>query len=1212
MFGHRLAQGLCNTRLAGARGLLSVGLSLLLSFSAPLSAQTLADLVQSATGDIMLPPGPTLGRADINGTAVIRGVDGTVLSAPTDDAILAVLPGARLQLSEVALVQDGQSKFALYVDGGTVGLADCRIEGAFEVSIYVAAGSLTLQNCQIDGGLYGIQAAPGATVVLQNVRLTGQGNTAVRIDGASLVMEDVTVTDAGETGIVAVSAPEFVAEGVGISGILKDGLWLQDAGRAKMTGLAIQVSGQAMTVSGGDELWLEGALLQGSVGALVLDGIAVVSLAHSRLLGGDGATTSVMANVGSADVREVEIVGGDTGLYLTGQVGGQAFHRVFLHSQTGAALFVDGATVPDGMAPPAFTDLRIIALGAAFPAYFRDSGPLLFSRAVLIGDGFLPFAVEGAASPRFESSALITAPEWLTGDFAYLVQPNARPAFLPVGDLALLDAASLGAGTVHLSLADFANSLGPEPEIRQAVANFATGGAFDPRALALALEFVVPLVDAADAAATTEVALAPPEPGWLWDSAAARIALTGTNGLETVLGPGDFPVVLPVGDYSLSVDGHSAGRVSLAPGAILTLPLPDAPFYAWRDAQGQKWRGPALYLRPATELSALLAGFRPLRVAEYWGHAPAFAARPEADRAFAAEVIAKGKAALPGLLAELQTFQAAEQWPDFNRRWLTVDLLLDIMAQFGKVEDAAWLIALPVPDTVQIDQLETAVLIETRLGALRTGAVLPAARAALAAILAGESSQRRTTIRLVRGLARSGLPDGMAMLADLQRALRLETPAGPPETVGIVELSRTTPDLAGDIPALFLDRLEAEVMTYLSGPLPEGATPPLGSDLWTAAVAALAHERVHSPGKTRRLPIPPEALIGPSAWAFADPETLMLGPLATVGPPDIHRLNGWTYKVPEYLCAALSYRTPADRQARLDALRLQVATAVTYALIKDEAEGDVALVDQTFRKVSLLLDLILGECVLSDGVLNSFGRSAAEEEAAIFDQLDYDPLWWVRLPRTRALLGSFAQGVDFPVLNGHSAIPLAEIEALLATGDGGYPPLKEAFLARHRLVTDAFHATHDSLTFGAERRQFRLRNDGGNGSVTIAGVLDIRPILSDGRLILAIRHAIQSPDYGGLAAMITAPDREPYETNNRLLMFEAITLDRGGEVVPMLHEGISATGVHFFAAPWQGDLSDTALHLSMRFWDATWQVDVPLWSSVLAHDLRAGKGEGGP
>ncbi len=1191
-----------------------------LTLLGPAAAETLAELVGStAAGEaIALPAGKTLGRADVSGKTVIRGSEGAILAASDDDTILAVLPGAELHLSNVDLIQEGASRFGVYVDGGTLVLEDCRIEGAFEVSVYVSAGSLAIRNCEIEAGLYGIQAAPGSTVVIENVRMTGQGDTAIRADGSALDLSEVTIANSGQNGIIATNSPAVRSDGVTISGILSNGIFLKDAASAELRRIVVQISGQAMTVEDGSDLSIDGLLLQGSTGALALNGVAGdIRLAHGKLQSGDGAVTAYFGGRGKTVVSDVEIAGGETGLYLTGANGDALFERVFLHSQTATGLFVDAILLDPGGMPLQFRDFRAIGAGQALPAFFQDSGPVEFSRAALLSAGVLPFAFDEGSAISFANSVLISAPEWIDGHIALELDPGARPSFIPFGPLAALDEGTIGSGTVQLPLAEFAERA--EGDVRREIAAFAALGEFDPSVLALALEYALPAIVQADtsgaltglalaplADALTELALAQPADGWIWDGAAAEIALTAATGETVSATPADFPLFLAAGDYSLAIDGCAVGQVIVADGAVLRVPLPDAPFYAWRDDQGRKVRGPTLYLRPAGELAGLLAGFRPLRPGEDWGSAPVFAPRRGADRQLAAAAVASGRAAIPDLLTEMAALRVAESWVELDLPAKQVYISLDIMEQFGSREDAAWLVGLAIPDGVFVDQLETAVLIEMRLDALTDGATLPAARAALAAFQSGDATARGPAIRLVAALARSGLPEGIELLRGLERRLRDEPLKGAPNPTGIVELSRLSPDLAGDAPAVFLDRLSSAVERYLSGPFPDGEAVPIRQDHWNAAIAALAHEAIHSPpdAPPRWLPVPVEAIIGPSAWAFADPTVLMRGPLSTVGPPDLRRVNGWTFRFPENLCAALAYRTAADRQARLDALRDQVSEAVTLALVPDAEEGDQARVDETYGRVQFVLDLILGECVMSDAILRNFDRDARGEETAIFDKLDYEPLWWVRPARTRALLESFASGGERPMLHGHSAIPLAEVAALLPEGSGGYPPLREVFLARHQLQSDAFQSSHDTLTFGSERRQFRLRNAGGNGSITIAGYLDIRPILSDGRLIVAIRHSIQSPDFGGLAAMINEPDRTPYEVDNRILMFEAVTLDRGGAETAMVLEGTSASGVHFFAAPWDADLSDTALHLAMRFWDVTWEIDLPLWSSALAHDRR--------
>lgn len=1180
-----------------------------LVLSSPVLAETLADRIALAAGSggVTLPAGTTSGRADISGRLTLTGEDGATLTAPADDAILVALPGAEVRLSGVDLLQEGQTKFAVYVDGGSVWLTDCAISGAFEVAIYVASGNLTVQDCAIDGGLYGIQAAPGSTVTLDGLQMTGQGDTGVRADGASLAIHDLTLADGGENGLIVIDSPDLRIDGLTLSGILSTGIWLQNPARADLSRLSVEVSGLALTLSGGGTLDLDGFVLNGTQGALVAEGITEsLSLMRGRLQSGEGATTAYLHDIRGLRLDDVQIVGGETGLYLTGALPLAQLSHLFLHSQGMTGLFVDTLAEGSGLV---LTDLHAVASGAALAAYFRDSGPVICNHCGLIAAGPLPFASEGASAPVFDASAIFSAPDPVDAHLPIFATPDLPPRFLPTGALWWDTDTALGSGTIIGSLASLTELLPAGSGLTEPLVDFATTGPFDPGALSLAIAYALPIAsDAGDQADLITLSLAPPEEGWLWDATATIITLTDASGETVTATPGDFPLHLAAGTYALALDGQPIGNIRAEPGAVLILPLPDAPFYAWRDGDGTLRRGPALYLRPKADLAALMAGFRPLRPGEYWGYAQSFAPRRGADRALAARIIAAARTDIPALLTELADLRATEAWPDFNLRWQRIRMLLDILSQFGNRDDAAWLLSLTIPPDIQIDQIETAVLIETRLEALTDGAALPTAIDRLASFDSATPADRLTTQRLVKALARSGLPAAQPLLADLARRLQPKALTDRPDPFGIIELSRLDPEIAGDLPSAYLDQLSRHTLAHLSGDRPPDELAPNGLDLWNAAVAALAYEAIHAaPGTApRRLPIPVAAGIGTSAWAFADPETLMSGPLALTGPADPGRISGWTYRFPEYLCAALAYRTPADRALLLDRLRLEVIDAVTPAVTPDEDESDFALMADQAAMVGFALDLTLGECVLSDAILNSFGRDNDEEEKATFDQLDYEPLWWLRRPRSHKAISDFAAGVDYPTLGDHSALTMEEVQTALATGALADPALQDLFLARHALMSDAFQSSFDTLTFAAERRQFRLRSDGGTGSITIAGYLDIRPLLSDGKLIVAIRHRIESPDYGGLAAMITEPDRAPYEADNRRLMFDQLVLDRAGRETVMDYQGSSASGIHYFTAPLETGLADTALHLSMRFVETRWEIDLPLWASTTAHDLRAG------
>lgn len=98
---------------AARRAVLPCVLVVSLTLLGPAAAETLAELVGSTTAGeaIALFAERTLGRSIVGGKTVIRASEGAILAEPDDDAILAVLPGAELDLSNVDLIREGLSQF---------------------------------------------------------------------------------------------------------------------------------------------------------------------------------------------------------------------------------------------------------------------------------------------------------------------------------------------------------------------------------------------------------------------------------------------------------------------------------------------------------------------------------------------------------------------------------------------------------------------------------------------------------------------------------------------------------------------------------------------------------------------------------------------------------------------------------------------------------------------------------------------------------------------------------------------------------------------------------------------------------------------------------------------------------------------------------------------------------------------------------------------
>lgn len=1220
-------------------------LTLIFINAAALQAQTFAELVQHGhAGDpILLAAEGTTGRADVSGELVLVGPPGAAarLTAPEDDAILVVLPDATVSITDAVFVHSGVTRFGVYVDGGALTLERCAFEGAFENAVYIASGSVTLKDCVISDATIGLLAGGGAVVQAEDLVISDAGDIGIFADAASLdlirtrvenaartgitvqsgsvlTLADSAIVSASETGLLAIGAATVSASGMSLEGAGGRAMIFQEVAETRLERLRIAPGwAHGLTVQGGGTLLLEGFALHGATGALSVSTMTgPVRLSHGRLSAETSGQVAVLVDAAGINADDVEIVGGEVGLYLTGAVSGARISSILAHGQSNVGLYVDEALDPTGAAAPRFDDICAIAHGEALPMALRASPGITVAGSAFLAAGPMAFSSDTSPGMRLADNffAASPAPGLETQPRLLQIDGEARPRFLDDGVALPVDWDQAPEGNAGLSTAALAAAPGLPEELRRAVADFSLGLPSAPGALRLALDYARPVALPAPTEPAHEVSLAPPEPGWVWDASAARIGLSGPGGLNFDLTPGDFPLALAPGLYAVSLDGRPAGRLDVSGPSALTLALPLAPFFAWRAADGTLVRGPALYLRPKAELAALLDGMRPLLPGEFWGRAGLFAPRRGADRAAAAAFLAEARATIPDRLGRMAELQAAKIWSQFDRNWQTVNIAFGLFAVFGSTEDADWLAGLAVPPGISIDNLETAALIETRLGRLTGGVALATARARMAELAAADANSRRALGRLLVTLARLGSSEAIGLLAEYRReSMSIETSPSPDPT-GVIELSRQDRDHAGGMPSAYLDRLQAAHALFLAGNFPQNVDRPTNISLWIAAAAALAHEVVHGDPSAplRRLPVPPGAGAA-FGWLLADPVTGIAGRFGKFGPPEGVNLHGWTGGVGSSICPALALRPAGERGSIVARSRAEIVTAVLdHGFAEAANPGSPDHMDR-IRDINLSLDFGLGDCVLTRPVIDPFGRDAQGEETSFFNQLDYEPLWWVRRPRVETVMANFGRGEDaLPAFAGLSPYPTEVLTAALGPDHRADPDLLAALLARHRLATDAFHNPLAAFTFGSERRQFRLRNEDGNGTVVIAGYLDIRPLPDGERLIVAIRHDILSRDYGGLAAMITAPDRAPWEGEQRLRMFETVTLDRGGVETAMSHAGSSAAGVHFFTAPWNGRLDDQTLHLGMRFWDATWEIAVPLWASALAHDLRLAAGEAVP
>lgn len=1133
------------------------------------SLQALVDATAPALP--AFPAGARLeGPAVIERTIELGGAADARMIIEARDAgpLIRIRNGAEVTLRHLVLMSDEDAGPAIHLEAGRLRLEDCGIEGRFEVAVLVTEGTLDIARCDI----------------------TVAGEGIVALEGTRLQLAEVGIDVEGAAGVTLRGAAEATLSRLRIAGTGAAALRLDTVGAARIAGLSVPegwATGLIAQASG--VLTLDGFEIIGTDGAIRLEDARVaVELGQGRARTGRGGFALEIGGAGPFRVESVSLEGGG-GLRIADGASDLSLRRVFALGHAGAALDLGAGP---GVAHLAET--HALARGDA-PALSHSGRRVLVEDSALFAVGGIAIDPAGAVPAVMASTLLVAAPRIAEG--ARIVDGTATsPPLLATGRAEPLGDNPLPTGAAALTHAEAYRLLEGQPELQAALADFVAGKDPAPGLLDAALSLLPR--PAGTGSAVWAVTLAPPEPGWIWAGDAVRIDLNGPEEDRRDLLPRDFPLELPSGRYRVMMDGRAAGVLNVTAPSELRLPLPDAPFLAWNDETGRLVRGPTLALRPADELAVLLAGLSPIKPFGHWSRLPDLAPRRGADRAAAAAALAAIRNALPMTLAELDSLEADDRF----QRSLTVMFWLDLFALFGNPEDASLLLDLPeMPRWLERFRDLAVIALEERHGLLGRGTMMARLRSGVVGLDRAGPAEREGIWTLAADLARTGQPEAQRLLA-LLRSAHADDDGPALDPRGVLELSLAPPEIAGLLPGRYLDHLAAEVERMLAGLPPTGARWPLLAEHWVPAGVALAY--MAAVGRPRPMPVPAEISSGEMAWIFADPIPFISAYLGNLGPPGDHRTAGWQIHAGRILCPALALRSDAERRDLVERFRAELTRAVLREEAPDFDDLDPDLQASWRRYIGFVLDFSLGECIRARIHVNPFGRDAQGEERAFFDHFAYRPSWWQRRPWARTTLARFAAGEPHVNLDGLGAYSPDFVEESLMPDPVVDRRLIEAFLTRHRLLTDAFQTEVVRFGFGSERRQFRLRNGAGDGTITIAGSIDIRPIPDGERLIVAIRHDIRSPDYGGLAAMIREADREQYEANSRLRMFEAVVLDRGGVETPMAHAGTGPDGVLYFTAPWSGDFDDLHLHIDLRFMDAAWSVSIPLWSSTVARRLR--------
>lgn len=1069
--------------------------------------------------------------------------------------------------------------------GSVVSVARGRFGAAAEIMIYADGADLRVEGLEIS------QAAQNAMLLrgqghaqVEGVRITGQSQTMLALtQGAALTAREIVLEGTGGTALFAQGAGALDLGGFDLRGPFDGGIVLQGGEGVRIDGFA--VSGAAHPVQ-----------VQGLVGP--------VHLRDGRIVGVPGNASMVVSDSPGVVLDRLRITGGDVGLFLSGRIDGMRLSGAVLSGQTSYGIAFQDIPQGEGADMPVIEDTTVIATGGALGLFAKDAGLIGLRDNTFLGQTDPTIHLENAFVAEAAGNRLITVPgkaerrlvlRDMEGDLGRRLVPGGRTE--PVRGVIVP-----AEGAIALSLADIVATDGLTREEKFALADFTSAQkAPDTALLEMALLAIPPVQSLAERAGVS-VELAPPGgyDGWLPD--AMTIGLVDGVGRRQELRPGDFPRVLLPGSYRVLIDGRDAGVARIEAGKPLVLPDLDQPHLVSRDAGGRILRGPYLHLRAPNVLARILEGWRPLRLGEWMGGASYSVARRGADRALAASMVAEARTRLKPLQDEIAAATAAENGLLVDRLWNMQRMYLEILGEFGGAQDLDWLISELVAADVAPSVL-VAIRAEARLGRL-----VDSPLKALAVARLSQGLDDGTARRIVEAMARLGDPWALGVLAALRAAA--VRAAEPTDAVpdGIETLVLAEPDIALGHMRDYLTRLAANGRAYAEGGTIERNRLGWAAD-WRNAGLAMAYIARHGSAADRALlslPVPLAADFVGLLPFVSDGPGLVRNYLRDLPDGEPRRINGWKRNHGLWLCPALTL-SPPERVGTLVAdMEAAVAEAVRRLIVTDYWQRDADGRRRIDNGIAFTEALSASHCLLDESVLAVSGTAAEEEDRKFGKNPEVGLLdWWVRPVRAERLMRAMAQGDSYLPLGVLSPYDTDLLMAALAEAGGTEAEFTRLFEAHHRLLTNAFVSPQWFVSFQSERRVFRLRSEGGDGTISIAGHVDIRPIPEGDRLLIAIRHDIRSRDYeGGFAAMITAPDREPYERDNRRAMFESVALEQAGKLSEAQFLTATPEGVLLFEVPYSGDLAESYLRIGMRFVDTRWDLDVSLYDSHLAVDSR--------
>ncbi|MBL4874361.1 MAG: right-handed parallel beta-helix repeat-containing protein, partial [Rhodobacteraceae bacterium] len=1074
--------------------------------------------------------GGATGRADVDSVLHLAGdpAAGSVLTAPDDDAIIAVFEGSDLTLTDLIFRQSGNNRFGLYIAGGKVTIDRCLFEGTFDTAIYMAAGTLTIKNCTLDGIRNGIGAQQGATIVVEELIVRNAVETGILAQGASLIISGADFENAGQNAVyvegpVTVQMSDTVFSGSsdiqfallnGASAEISDvgfklnggsAILVQDADRFVAREVEITGSGTlGVSVQGLRELELAGISIRLLGSPIQINGVAgVASLRGMQIevLGAEGYGLNLQ-NIGTLEVSQTTITDGAVGMLLQGNFGAFDLSDNTLIAQTQYGLAIQDIYFDQNTENANVSDNVVITANDGIPLSLQDTSGLAVMQNTFVSSGSVTAILQNSERTLFSQNTLVTAPNTPESP-EFIVETDGGRLIVSSGAanplrglLSFEETESRGANT-YLTAATLVRSDYIDQEGRLAVAKYWSGDLTpDYTDLRMALGDM----DADLAARAVEmeswplISLAPPPDGFRWSSNAFTVTFRDLQGNEITAYPSDFPLRVPFGQQAVDMDSRTVAVLDILGDQTVDLPIQNAPYFIWHDEQGPV-RGSTIQLRDPDVLRAMLNGRRSPSIGEYRGEFELFAARAGVTAQDANAARQMAILTLPTLQPLIKAAEDREAWPERQRINISQQQLLDFLVEFGLPEDVSLILNDLVEGGLSTrTAANTAVRLEQRLGLLENGQ----SKQRLAELLKTDPVGWPAA-ELADALSRTGDQSGIAAEIAIHQS-RLDNPDyGRRVSEALRVLDYVDPEIGLKYNRQYLEATRDAITVEAAESDFSEAWGLISSASWVNVGRSLAYIAAYGDEADQSLlaiPVPVKADFRGLIEYAQSPSSVLSTNLGYEGPAQPGRAYSWPLNFGRMACPSMTWRTADDARFELESMRFLMRNAAIRDF-QPEFYNLAASERQAYLNwYELSLDLSISHCYPTGNAPEIYrSESAFAEEDRKFRQVNpsYDPDWWVRPERAAIKMTTLKTLADWPDVSGFSPYSVEYVVEIMGDGGSLDPLFVEVFLLHNRLLTAAHQSPQNFYSFGAERRIFKRRSNGGNSVINSYGIVDIRP-----------------------------------------------------------------------------------------------------------------------